>query len=78
MLKFKLLEETPQMVIYEYYPEGGLDAGIVSYDKEKKTNTIVALSVQDKHQIYALKLFARIREFASTNSFKTEGIIAWY
>jgi hypothetical protein len=78
MLKFKLVEETPKKIIYEYFPEGGSEAGVVSYDKEKKTNSIVTLSPKDKHQRYAQKLFLRIREFASTNSFTKEGIIAWY
>lgn len=78
MLKFKLVEETPKTVVYKYFPEGGTDAGIVSFDKESKANSIVTLSVKDRHQRYAQKLFSRIREFANSNSFEKEGTIAWY
>lgn len=78
MLKFNLVEETSKKVVYEYYPEGGSDAGVVSYDKVLKTNSIVTLSAKDKHQRYAQKLYARIREFANSNSFEKTGMIAWY
>jgi hypothetical protein len=78
MLEYRLVEETSQKVIYEYYPEGETEGGIVSFDKESKTNSIVKLSATDEHQIYAQKLFRRIREFANNNFFKREGIIAWY
>ena len=78
MLKFSLVEETPKKVVYKYYPDGDGDAGVVSYDKELKTNSIVTLPAKDKHQRYAQKLFARIREFANSNTFEKEGTIAWY
>ena len=78
MLKFILVEETSQKVVYKYYPEGGTDAGVVSFDKESKTNSIVTLSEKDRHHRYAQQLFARIREFANSNSFAKEGLIAWY
>jgi putative aminopeptidase FrvX len=78
MLKFRLVEETPKKVVYEYFPEGGTDAGIVSFNKETKTNSIVTLSTKDKHQRYAQKLFSRIRELATQNSFTKEGMIAWF
>jgi hypothetical protein len=78
MLKFSLVEETPKKVVYKYFPEGGSDAGVVSFDKESKTNSIVSLSAKDRHQRYAQKLFGHIREFAEINSFAKEGMIAWY
>ena len=78
MLKFNLIEETSKKVVYEYYPEGDKDVGVVSYDKELKTNSIVTLSPKDRHQRYAQKLFARLREFSNSNSFEKEGMIAWY
>ena len=77
MLKFSLVEETTKKVVYKYFPEGGTDAGVVSFDKESKTNSIITLSAKDRHQRYAQKLFSRIREFANGNSFEKEGIIAW-
>ena len=77
MLTFCLIEETPHMVVYQYFPEGGTDSGVVSFDKTSKKISIVTLSVNDKHQIYALKLFARIRKYSENDFFSKQGIIAW-
>ncbi len=78
MLKFILEKETEKEVVYRYYPEGNEDSGLVSYDKEKKECSIVTLSVQDRHQRYACKMFARIRAYATNGSFEKEGMVAWY
>ena len=78
MLKFRLVEETHEKAIYEYFPEGGSEFGKVSFDKQTKTNSIITLSANDKHQRYVHKLFGQIREFANKNSFEKEGMIAWY
>jgi hypothetical protein len=78
MLKYKLVEESSRKVVYEYYPEGGTEAGVVSFDKETKKISIITLSEKDRHQRYAQKLFARIREFENSNSFGKEGMIAWH
>lgn len=77
MLKFKLKEETKEIVVYEYYPEGKTDQGCISYNKKTNECSIVALSTDDRHKRYALKLFAKIKEYASNNKFESEGIIAW-
>ena len=78
MLKFSLIEETFEKAVYKYFPEGGTVAGIVSFDKVEKVNSIVVLAANDKHKRYALKLFSRIIEFSDNNFFQKEGIIAWY
>lgn len=78
MLKFKLNEETAEKVVYEYFPENGTESGVVSYDKKTDKCSIVTLSKADKHQRYAQKMFSKIRECASNNSFQKEGIVAWY
>lgn len=78
MLKFILNKETDETVVYEYFPEKNNDSGLVSYDKKEDKCSVVTLSKADKHQRYALKMFSKIREFASNNSFQKEGIIAWY
>lgn len=77
MLKFKLIEETKEVVTYKYFPEGGTDSGVVSYDKKTKEFSIVTLSVVDKHQRYAQKMFAKIREYANNNTFRSDGVISW-
>ncbi len=78
MLKFILNDETAEKVVYEYFPENGNDSGLVSYDKKADKCSIVTLSKVDKHQRYAQKMFSKIREYASNNSFPKEGIVAWY
>lgn len=78
MLKYILEKETDKEVVYKYYPEGNKDFGLVSFDKEKNACSIVTLSPNDRHQRYAQKMFARIREFTSNGSFEKEGMIAWY
>jgi hypothetical protein len=78
MLKFVLIEKTSEKVLYRYYPEGGSDFGVVSFDKKSNTCSIITLSDKDKHQRYAMKLFSKIREFAKDDAFDTQGIIAWY
>lgn len=78
MLKFILKEETAEKVVYEYFPEGGTEAGIVSYDKETNKCSIITLPKTDKHQIYAQKMFSKIRKYASINSFERKGTVAWY
>ena len=78
MLKIILKEETAGAIVYEYFPENGNDSGLVSYDKKSDKCSIVTLSKADKHQRYAQKMFSKIREFASNNSFQKEGTVAWY
>lgn len=77
MLRFILIEETTGFVVYEYFPENGNDSGIVSYNKKTDKCSVVTLSKSDKHQRYAQKMFSKIREYASSNSFQKEGLIAW-
>lgn len=78
MLKFNLIEETMNKVVYEYFPENGTHPGVVSYDKKTNECNIVALAEKDRHHRYALKMFSKIREFANEQSFKKEGTIVWY
>lgn len=78
MLKFVLIEERENKVFYEYYPEGGSESGIVSFNKKTGNGGIETLANNDKHQRYALKALKRIREMASKNSFEKEGMVAWY
>ena len=77
MLKYKLLDETTEAVVYEYFPEGSSNSGVISFDKKKDKCGIVTLSVADKHRRYAQKMFSKIRDCASKNSFPKEGIVAW-
>ena len=76
MLKYVLIENAGDVVRYEYFPEGESDSGIVSFRDGKVS--IETLAKNDRHERYALKLFKKIREMASTGTFEKEGIVAWY
>ena len=78
MLKFTLLINTSDEIRYAYYPEGTLNCGVISYDIKTGTCHIIALSSDDSHQKYALKMISRIRKYAQDGNFETEGLIAWY
>lgn len=78
MLKFVMVEETKNRVLYEYHPEGGSESGTVSFNKHTGDGSIETLADNDKHQRYAMKALKRIREMASNKSFEKEGMVAWY
>lgn len=78
MLKFMLVEETDEKVVYKYYPENGENSGVVSYDKKANRCSIITLSKADKYQRYAQKMISKIREYASGGFFEKEGKIVWY
>lgn len=76
MLKFVLTKEKNNYVQYEYFPEGGSHSGLVSFVDGQCS--IDALAENDKHKIYAMKMFKRLREMATKGSFDKDGIVAWY
>lgn len=78
MLRYKLIEESINKIVYEYFPENGTHPGVVSYDKKTNECNIDTLAEKDRHQRYASKMFSKIREFANKQSFKKEGTIIWY
>ena len=78
MLKFTMVENKEGKVLYEYFPEGGTESGLVSFNEKTGTVGVETLAKTDKHERYALKLFKRIREMASNGNFEKEGIVAWY
>ena len=78
MLKFVLIEENESRVLYEYYPEGCLEAGSVSFDKKTGNGTIERLADNDNHQRYAMKALKRIRRMADSQVFEQTGVVAWY
>lgn len=78
MLKFIMLERNENNVLYRYFPEGGADYGVVSFNVKTGDGGIETLAKNDRHQRYAMKLFKQIREMASKGSFEKEGTVAWY
>ena len=78
MLKFVLVEEEENRVLYKYNPEGGSESGTVSFNRKTGSGIIESLASNDKHQRYALKALKKIREMSSVKSFEREGMVAWY
>jgi hypothetical protein len=78
MLKFTMVENKDGKVSFRYFPEGGSDYGVVSFNEKTGDGSVETLAKNDRHQRYALKMFKRIREMASKGSFAKEGIVAWY
>ena len=77
MLKYNLIRDDGNKLIYEYFPEGKENSGFVSYSKTSSECKIEELSENDRHQIYALKMLKKLREFANNQMFKTDGMVAW-
>ncbi len=78
MLKFFLIEENEKIIRYEYYPEGEEQSGVILFSKTIKKYEVERLAPNDKHRIYALKMFGKIRQFIQNQTFEKEGLIAWY
>ena len=78
MLRFILIEETAEIVVYKYFPENGKYSGVISYHKKTDKFNIVTLPGVDKHQRYALKMFSKIRDCANNNYFQEEGLVCWH
>jgi hypothetical protein len=73
-----MVENKDGKVSFRYFPEGGSDYGVVSFNEKTGGGSVETLAKNDRHQRYALKMFKRIREMASKGSFAKEGIVAWY
>jgi CRISPR/Cas system-associated exonuclease Cas4 (RecB family) len=78
MLTYKLIKESEKEAIYEYYPEGSLDAGLISYNKISKEKKVVRQSLDDRHKRYAMKMFQKIRESENEGELPQRGMIVWY
>lgn len=47
MVRFILEKETTDLLIYNYFPEGGEDFGIIEYQKDKKYFSVPKVSPND-------------------------------
>lgn len=55
MLRYVLLEENKNNAIYEYFPEGKSQSGIIGVSKATGELNIIRLAETDRHRIYAAK-----------------------
>lgn len=78
MLKYVLDRIENEIAYYLYYPEHDEIPGIVSVNKKSGDVRIVELSPGDESRIYALKLVRRLEKFFEENSYRNDGIVAWY
>lgn len=70
MLKYKLLETRDDSYLYEYYPEGNMNAsGIVSVGDDTH---VVKISPEDKYGYYANMALQNIVKGNGS------GTVAWY
>ena len=78
MLRYKLYNTDGNFVFYRYYPQGGKDFGTVSINTKTGETAIITPSEDDAGKRYAFKMAKRLKEFFNDNSYKDNGIIAWY
>lgn len=80
MLKFVMVEETDEIVIYNYYPEGKSVYGTISFNKKTKECKIIKLSEEETDYFtwYARHMFSRCRKFHDEGQYEKEGMVAWY
>lgn len=78
MVIFKLLEETENTAIYEYFPENEDKFGKVSINKLTGEPSIILPAENDRHRKYACKVIRRLIEFQKNNKYEKSGLVAWY
>lgn len=77
MLKLKLINETANLLRYEYYPEGKESSGYIIVEKGKCIKEF-SKSENDEKGIYIRHALKRIREYISNSEYETQDIVAWY
>lgn len=78
MLRYVLIEENKNNAIYEYFPEGKSQPGVIGISKATGELNIIKLAETDRHRIYAAKLFRKLEEFQKKQMYNEKGVIAWY
>ena len=78
MLRYVLLEENKNNAIYEYFPEGKSQSGIIGVSKATGELNIIRLAETDRHRTYAAKLFRKLEEFQKKQLYNEKGMIAWF
>lgn len=80
MLKFFLLGEDGDDIVFAYLPEGDdSDRGTVIWDTKESDARVGSKAMCDKYTMYARHLMKRLRdEFAEHGELPKSGEVAWY
>ena len=78
MLRLELVDNTNDKVIYNYFPEGKEEYGIVSVNKNTGDLNVEKIAVNDEYKRYLFHAMSRIRKFFSENRFSEKETVAWY
>lgn len=78
MLKYELVMNTDDELVYKYYPEGEGEPGIVSIKKNSMECELKQLAPEDEDNYYANHMWDRLRRFVTEGNCLQSGMIAWY
>lgn len=80
MLKFRLISNKNGILVYEYYPEGKMSPGKVSYDTNNDEIKLLHLSECEftNCRMYFRHMVSRIRKMSEDNSYDVDGKVCWY
>lgn len=81
MVKYILILNNDEFVVYEYYPEGKDSKGTITYDK-KNDEFIVEKPTVYEHSYYLDDTYVshvkqHILKFVENNDYKEKGMSAW-
>lgn len=78
MLKYRLIENSKYLLIYEYFPDGGNDGGFISMKKDSREVVSYQRAKNDEFGSYFNHMKNRMRQFCEENMYRDDGIIAWH
>lgn len=78
MLRLELVDNTNDKVVYNYFPEGKEEYGIVSVNKNTGNLNVEKIAVNDEYKRYLFHAMSRIRKSFSENRFSEKETVAWY
>lgn len=77
MVRLQKQYETENMVIYNYYPNNGIDYGIFSVDKTTLNFTVECLD-PIYPELFFFKALRKVKDMILENNCKDEEWIIWY
>lgn len=78
MLRYELVDNVGNAMIYQYMPEGKGKPGTVSVNIKNGATNILDVSPDDFGGRYACKLIQRLERFFEQKAMPKEGFVAWY
>lgn len=78
MLKFIKIQESENHVMYNYYPEGKKEFGVIECDKFTAKPVKHQIASNDETKWYYYHMLDKIREMAKSKEYSDKGMVAWY